>query len=97
MRTNQCVRGCLPPGNNEPMQVLPMPKEKVTSAIWSPLDEGIITGHENGDLCQWELKVGGIVLYHRTREWRLMSVGAEGWWNCTVSQDTRTETYVSGS
>ena len=56
-----------------------------------------ITGHENGDLCQWELKVGGIVLYHRRRERRLMSVGAEGWWNCTVSQDTRTETYVSGS
>ena len=43
-----------------------------------------ITGHENGDLCQWELKVGGIVLDHRTREQRLMSVGAEGWWNCTV-------------
>ena len=40
-----------------------MPKEKVTSAIWSPLDEGIITGHENGDLCQWELKVRRTVLF----------------------------------
>lgn len=45
------------------MQIIAMPKEKVTAAIWSPLDEGIITGHENGDLCQWEFKVGSVVLF----------------------------------
>ncbi|KAI0224346.1 Eukaryotic translation initiation factor 3 subunit I [Lamellibrachia satsuma] len=47
--------------NNEPMQIIPMPKEKVTAAIWSPLDTGIITGHENGDLCQWELTTGDLI------------------------------------
>ena len=46
------------------MQVIAMPKEKVTAAIWSPLDEGVITGHENGDLCQWEFKVGSVVLFN---------------------------------
>jgi len=30
---------------------------KVTSAIWGPLDEMIITGHENGELIQWDPKV----------------------------------------
>jgi len=29
---------------------------KITSAVWGPLDEVIITGHENGDLCQWEME-----------------------------------------
>ena len=35
----------------------PMDVSKVTSAVWGPLDEVIITGHENGDLCQWNIKV----------------------------------------
>ncbi|ESO08071.1 hypothetical protein HELRODRAFT_185422 [Helobdella robusta] len=32
-----------------------MTNHKVTAAIWGPLDEMIITGHENGELCQWDL------------------------------------------
>ena len=35
----------------------PSPKSKITSAVWGPLDEVIITGHENGDLCQWDISV----------------------------------------
>lgn len=42
--------------NNEPLWTVQMPKSKVTSAVWGPLDELIITGHENGDLCQWDVK-----------------------------------------
>ena len=30
---------------------------KVTAALWGPLDEVIFTGHENGDLVQWDVKV----------------------------------------
>lgn len=30
---------------------------KVTSAIWGPYGEYIVTGHENGDLCQFDVKV----------------------------------------
>lgn len=30
---------------------------KVTSMIWGTLDETIITGHEAGDLIQWDLRV----------------------------------------
>jgi translation initiation factor 3 subunit I len=42
--------------NNEPLWTVQMPKSKVTSAIWGPLDELIITGHDNGDLNQWDVK-----------------------------------------
>lgn len=27
-------------------------------AVWGPLDETIITGHDNGDLCKWDAKSG---------------------------------------
>lgn len=30
---------------------------KVTSALWGTLDEFIVTGHENGELVQWDIKV----------------------------------------
>lgn len=42
--------------NNDPIWSVPVSSSKVTSAIWGPLDELIITGHENGDLCQWDVK-----------------------------------------
>lgn len=48
--------------NNEPLWTVQMPKSKVTSAIWGPLDELIITGHENGDLCQWDVKAQADVM-----------------------------------
>lgn len=44
-------------GNNEPMWVVPSAKSKITSAVWGPLDEVIITGHENGELHQWDVSV----------------------------------------
>lgn len=31
--------------------------KKVTSGLWGTLDEFIVTGHENGELAQWDLKV----------------------------------------
>jgi len=40
---------------NTPAWSVPMPSSKITSAVWGPLDEVIISGHENGELCQWEL------------------------------------------
>lgn len=44
--------------NNSPYMVCPINKSKVTSAIWGPIDETIVTGHENGDLMQWDIKSG---------------------------------------
>ena len=36
---------------------IPMSSQKITAAVWGPLDEVILTGHNNGDLCQWDIKV----------------------------------------
>lgn len=47
--------------NDEPMMVMPMSSSKVTSAVWGPLDEIIISGHENGDICQWDIKEGELM------------------------------------
>lgn len=35
---------------------VPVPTSKVTSAVWGPLDETLITGHENGDVIKWDIK-----------------------------------------
>jgi hypothetical protein len=37
---------------------------KATSALWGTLDEFIVTGHENGDLVQWDIRVIQIVLLY---------------------------------
>jgi len=30
---------------------------KVTAILWGPLDQTVITGHEDGKLTQWDLRV----------------------------------------
>lgn len=32
--------------------------DKVTAGLWGTLDEFIVTGHENGDLTQWDMRTG---------------------------------------
>ena len=34
---------------------------KVTSALWGTLDQFMVTGHENGELVQWDIRVNLIV------------------------------------
>ena len=45
------------------MITIPIPPKgpKVTSLIWGSLDEKLITGHENGDIVQWDVKEGSKV------------------------------------
>jgi len=42
----------------EPILKIPVPPgaPKVTSMIWSGLDDYLLTGHDNGDLVQWDMK-----------------------------------------
>jgi len=37
-----------------------MAKSKVTSALWSHLDDFIITGHENGEICQFDVRTSSL-------------------------------------
>ena len=46
-------------GDNDPVMRFPLTgAPKATSMVWGSLDECIISGHENGDLAQWDLKSG---------------------------------------
>ncbi|XP_075229066.1 eukaryotic translation initiation factor 3 subunit i [Lycorma delicatula] len=46
-------------GDSQPiMRISVEPSPKVTSLLWGPLDETVITGHENGEIIQWDLKQG---------------------------------------
>jgi len=44
----------------KPIWQMPIPPNgpKVTSLIWNLLDELVVTGHDNGDIVQWEVKEG---------------------------------------
>lgn len=48
----------LSPEDNEPYMKVPCSESKITSAVWGPLGEFIIVGHENGELNQFSAKVG---------------------------------------
>lgn len=47
-----------PAENNEPYMKIPCSDSKITSAVWGPLGEFIIAGHESGELNQFSAKVG---------------------------------------
>jgi len=45
-------------GSPEPYLTIPVHESKVTSAIWGPLDECIMTGHDDGVITKWCAKTG---------------------------------------
>lgn len=51
-------------GKADPILKLPMSGSRISSLLWGTLDEVIITGHENGDLKQWDLKVSYFETYN---------------------------------
>uniref|UniRef100_A0A1I8I7U4 Eukaryotic translation initiation factor 3 subunit I n=4 Tax=Macrostomum lignano TaxID=282301 RepID=A0A1I8I7U4_9PLAT len=38
-----------------------VPESKITSAVWGPLSRFLITGHENGDLCQMDVRAQKVI------------------------------------
>lgn len=43
--------------NADPILRIPVSTSKITSMLWGSLDETIITGHENGQISLWDLRV----------------------------------------
>jgi hypothetical protein len=43
--------------SSAPILKMAVPDSKVTSLIWGTLDHTIITGHEDGAITQWDLRV----------------------------------------
>lgn len=42
---------------------IPMNKDKITSMLWGSLDETMITGHSNGQISMWDLRVSTLKFY----------------------------------
>lgn len=45
-------------GKPEPYLTIPVNESKVTSAVWGPLDEYVMTGHDDGVVSKWCTKTG---------------------------------------
>lgn len=78
--------------SGEPLQKITIPASdtKITSAIWAGLDETIITGHENGDLKQWEMKTGDMInscTKGHSKQINDLQVSKDGNWFVTASKD----------
>jgi len=50
------VRDAAQVEQNEPQLSIAVQKSKITSAVWSYLDYMIIAGHENGEICQYDIR-----------------------------------------
>eukprot|EP00127_Corallochytrium_limacisporum_P007391 Clim_evm10s250 gene=Clim_evmTU10s250 len=46
------------PVGDEPRLNIEVPHSKITCLVWGPLDKTVFTGHENGNLIQWDAKTG---------------------------------------
>ncbi|KAJ8268228.1 hypothetical protein COCON_G00134000 [Conger conger] len=47
--------------DNQPYSSVPCNESKITSAVWGPLGEFVIAGHENGEINQFSAKSGEIL------------------------------------
>lgn len=74
----------------EPVMKIPIAKgPKVTSLLWGPLDEYIITGHETGEVVQWELKTGKKITMQHEHSGAIndMQLSQDGTMFITASKD----------
>jgi len=51
--------------SSAPILRMTVPDSKVTSLIWGTLDHTIITGHEDGAITQWDLRVCLIYILYK--------------------------------
>eukprot|EP01137_Pigoraptor_chileana_P009917 Opistho-2@58845 len=62
---------------SDPRLVIPVgvgEKNKVTAAVWGPLDRTIITGHENGTVSIWDASSGKRLSYERVHEGQINDI-----------------------
>lgn len=58
---------------------------KVTSAIWGPLEDTIITGHETGEIAQWDLRKGELSMKTRPHAKQVMDLQRDRDSTCFIS------------
>ncbi|GJQ88038.1 Trip1 [Trypoxylus dichotomus] len=50
----------------DPILRIPINGSRVSAMLWGALDESLVTGHENGEIVQWDIKTGKKL--HTTKE-----------------------------
>ena len=49
--------------SNTPFQDIQIDDSKVNRMIWGTVEDYVITGHENGQICQYDWKTGTVYKY----------------------------------
>ncbi|XP_065061834.1 eukaryotic translation initiation factor 3 subunit I-like [Rhopilema esculentum] len=83
----------------EPIIVMPVQGPKVTASVWGPCDDYIITGHENGLLCKWDVKTGEQIdrIHEHTKLINDIQKSKDDLMFITASKDTTAKLFVSDS
>nr|XP_036214734.1 eukaryotic translation initiation factor 3 subunit I isoform X2 [Bactrocera oleae] len=83
-----------------PILRIPMLPSKITSMLWGPLDETIITGHDNGQISIWDIRKGGREINSvndHTAGINDMQMNNDGTMFVTASKDTSAKLFDSES
>lgn len=85
---------------SEPILHIPSVIHKITALQWGPVDEKIITGHENGQICQWDLRTGKMVndvFGHQNAGINDLQLSKDGMMFITASSDYTAKLFDSES
>lgn len=82
-----------------PILRIPMLQSKITSMLWGPLDETIITGHDNGQISIWDIRKGREMnsVNDHTAGINDMQLNKDGTMFVTASKDTSAKLFDSDS
>ncbi|XP_075153706.1 eukaryotic translation initiation factor 3 subunit i [Haematobia irritans] len=82
-----------------PILRIPMLQSKITSMLWGPLDETIITGHDNGQISIWDIRKGREVnsVNDHSAGINDMQMYKDGTMFVTASKDTSAKLFDSES
>lgn len=83
----------------DPILRIPILQSKITSMVWGSLDETIITGHENGQISLWDLRMGKELnsVNDHTGNINDMQTSKDGTMIVTASKDTTAKMFDSES
>lgn len=85
--------------NHDPILRIPMPLSKITSMLWGPMDETIITGHDNGQISIWDIRKGREMNSVKDHNAGIndMAMYKDGTMFVTASKDTTAKLFDSDS
>ncbi|EDO47524.1 predicted protein [Nematostella vectensis] len=82
-----------------PILTIPVDNSKVTAGLWGPLDQFLVTGHENGELCQWDVKSGNklISVQEHSKQINDIQMYKDSTMFVTASKDTTAKLFDTDS